>query len=131
MVNECLANLKSRGFKGVTTEIAKAGDLFIFDGEGDVGHCTIIRSRTVATTATVNKWAASHPAERDFLKQGEVHAIEIDASWGGGVGVARKQFLYNARTKDWIELAPNGTVRFYEARPYHHKIDGIYRPTGE
>lgn len=129
LANECLANLGSRGFQRMSPDAARAGDLFILDGEGGVGHCTIVRDRRVLDAATKQKWARESPRAAAFLG-GDVHVFDIDASWGGGVGVRRHVWLYDAKTKTWAERENDG-VYLSGARPYGHKIDGIFRPAGE
>jgi hypothetical protein len=77
-----------------------------------------------------------------FAKPGDkVHVYEIDGSFGGGEfgdhgGLVRKTWMYNERTSQWTEIAPDdlGNDKLQQSQtngPYNHPMNGIYRPNGK
>lgn len=57
-----------------------------------------------------------------------IFVIEVDSSWGGGIGVFRKTWLYETTTKQWAQISSNGLIAINRDCPIaEHEIQGIYR----
>jgi cell wall-associated NlpC family hydrolase len=132
---EDLSGLSQRGYKSVALQDARTGDLMIFRPKPPdyVGHTAIVRDVHPSTAAEIVLMVRAMIRAPDFVANGKWTTFILDSSWGShGAsfrgGVHRVTFLQDSvsRTWAWMSERVSGTGR----TPYHHEIEGIYRPKG-
>jgi hypothetical protein len=136
--SEDLMSLKGNPkFVQVKPQDVRPGDLIALDkppGEA-VGHTVLVRDQHLMTPTELGKYKDPD----GFAKADDkVHVYEIDGSFGGGEfgdhgGLVRKTWMYNERTSQWAEIAPddlgNDKLQVSQTNgPYNHPMNGIYRP---
>ncbi len=133
-VHEDLSGLEFRGFARVSPEAVRAGDMIIFDGNGGVGHTTIVSSVRCAT-AEEARVLTRNVQGLGVVDPAKLHYVTVDSSWGsyGAAdrgGVLRDEFLYDEASQTWLVQNEHG----WQVRTTPHDdepIHGIYRPAGE
>ncbi|MCI0414619.1 hypothetical protein L0222_17720 [bacterium] len=142
--DENLMYLKGNpNFTQVKPADVRPGDLIALDPptKGDVGHTALVRDHHIATTAEQN--GLTDLGAQKFSKDGDkIHVYEVDASWSAGPdgslkgGLVRKTWLFNEDTGKWALTRPDGKggleINTSSMNgPYHHPMNGIFRPKGE
>ncbi len=137
----------NKRFARVDEANVRAGDLGVLHAPPatagnlhPVGHRVIVYSHTVVgpemQAALTQRYGT---AVDELLKSGQVHAYEVDSSWGGGRagasfgGVKRQLWLHSPGTKMWgyttgVDAAPFVAT---DKGPYDHRLDGFFRPKNE
>ncbi len=138
--NESMAGVPtSSKFTKITPADAKPGDIVSLGPPAyeNIGHSLVVASNKELSETQKTKLLAANPPDKngpgnDFVAgAGPLRAIQVDSSWGGGVGVARVTWLYDESTKKWATLAgKNGDIVIPSTNPdgpYNHPLKGIFR----
>lgn len=123
---------------------ARTGDIVRLKPDADGrDHNVIVRSnelRRLPPTGELTVLGRQVPPE--FVTNGatggvepSVRVITVDSSWGGGGdptlgGVRRTAWLYNEKSQEWGFWDRSGTFKT-SSKPYHHDVDGVFRPRSE
>jgi hypothetical protein len=106
-------------------------------------HKVIVRSNEVQSVARAGTiTVAGKTVPQKFVSDGwpsdrtpRVRVLTVDSAWGGDGdamrgGAKREVWLHNERTNTWAYWDASGGFKT-AANPYHHEIDGIFRPRSE